>query len=170
MDTCFFKNTNLRWPPPAEQNTYGLIFVKQHYESLKATTSRGAKHLRSQVYVYGNDREAKPLRPETIDNQAKGIFEKPSLHFCMISNRWLWLLEALSNCPLRSKRFRRRKMSILEKPKLHLFDETTCGETTLWNDIALWIFQNGHLLAQGYCDTPCMSNNAPPSKTAPVKK
>ena len=38
MDTCFFNKSNLRWPPPAEQNTYGLIFVKQHYESLKATT------------------------------------------------------------------------------------------------------------------------------------
>ena len=93
-----------------------------------------------------------------------------SLHFCMISDRWLGLLEALSNCPLRSKRFRRRKVSILEKTKLHLFDEATCGETTFWNDIALWNLQNWHLLAQDYCDTPCMSNKATPSKTVPVKK
>ena len=68
-----FQKIQLKVTTPAEQNTYGLIFVKQNYESLKATTPRGAKHLRSQVYVYGNDREAKPLRPEKIDNQLKGI-------------------------------------------------------------------------------------------------
>ena len=107
---------------------------------------------------------------KTSVNQAKGILKKPSLHFCMISIRWLWLLEALLNCPLRSKRIWRRKMSILEKPKLHVCDEAICGETTFWNDIALWNFQNGHLLAQEYRDTPCMANNAPPIKTAPVKK
>ena len=110
----------LRRPPPAEQNTYGLIFVKQNYESLKATTPR-SKPLTVTSLCLRQWPRSKTVTTRNNDNQANGNLTKTSLHFCMISNRWLWLLEALSNCPLRSKRFRRRKMSILEKTKTTSF-------------------------------------------------
>ena len=44
--------------------------------ALRRPRPRGANHLRSQVYVYGNDREAKPLRPENNCQSSEGDFLK----------------------------------------------------------------------------------------------
>ena len=82
----FKKNEFKVTTTPVEQNTYGLIFVKQNYESRKVTTpaeqnTYGHKFMFTASLCLRQWPRSKTVGARKNDNQAKGIQTKPAYTF-----------------------------------------------------------------------------------------